>query len=451
MKVIRSTIFILAALLNGINLFAQVDSIIRFSLVEAQDYAINNFYVSKNAKLDIEAAKKKVWETTAIGLPQVKASANYALIPGTIPSIDFVSSMTPIFDAFNIPDSLRPTGTESPIASRTSLTYGVTVSQLIFSGEYIVGLQASKIFKAISEQTNTKTEIGLKQSVAETYYSILVLEKNRSILEHTLNNLRENLDQMKKTYASGLTDDTGVDQIDLMVKRTDNSLKTLDRQIEILKKVFKYQIGAVSEIDIELTDNLDQLITLNIINDSTYKFILEDNIDYQMLNNREKSMKLLMRREQTTFLPTIAGFYQYQDKTNKAMFDFTIKHIIGIGAEIPIFTSGSRMVKVSQARIELEKARNMKEQEIERIQMQADQATYDYRSSLEKYFNEKENFDLSEKVYNKTTVKFKEGLVSSLDLSLINTQFLQAQMSYAMAMQELLSAKVKLDLAYNQL
>jgi outer membrane protein len=451
MKVVKLISLLLLAIIIPVKLLAQTDEKMSFSLKQAQDYAIQNFYVSKNAKLDVEAAKKKVWETTAIGLPQVKASANFTYIPGTIPTIDFVSQMTPIFDAFSIPDSLRPTGTESPIASRTALTYGGTVSQLIFSGEYIVGLQASKVYKTISEQTNTKTEIGLKQSVAETYYSILVLEKNRSILEQTLNNLRENLAQMKKTYASGLIDDTDVDQIDLMVKRTDNGFKTIDRQIEILNKVFKYQIGAPGEIEIELTDNLDQLITLNIVNDSTYKFILEDNIDYQMLNNQEKSMKLLMRREQTTYLPTIAGFYQYQDKTNKAMFDFTLKHMIGLSAEIPIFTSGSRIAKVSQARIELEKAQNMKEQEIQRIQMEADQATYDYRSSLEKYFNEKENFDLSEKVYNKTTVKFKEGLVSSLDLSLINTQFLQAQMSYATAVQELLSAKVKLDKAFNQL
>jgi hypothetical protein len=37
-----------------------------FSLVEAQNYGISNFYVSKNAKLDIEEAKKIVWQTTAI-------------------------------------------------------------------------------------------------------------------------------------------------------------------------------------------------------------------------------------------------------------------------------------------------------------------------------------------------------------------------------------------------
>jgi outer membrane protein len=202
---------------------------------------------------------------------------------------------------------------------------------------------------------------------------------------------------------------------------------------------------------LELTDSLDNLININIINDSEYKFILDENIDYQILGNREKSMKLLLKREDTTFLPTIAGFYQYQDKTNKAFLDFTINNLIGISINVPIFSSGSRMVTVGAARIEYEKVQNMREQEANRLNMVAQQTLYDYRSALEKYQNEKENFELSKKVYDKTSIKFKEGTVSSLNLSLINNQFLQAQMSYALAVQELLNAKTALDKAYNKL
>ena len=38
-----------------------------FNLKEAQDYAIKNNYQNKKAVLDVEIAKKKVWETTAMG------------------------------------------------------------------------------------------------------------------------------------------------------------------------------------------------------------------------------------------------------------------------------------------------------------------------------------------------------------------------------------------------
>ena len=34
-------------------------------------------YAAKNSGLDIEAAKKKKWETTASGLPQINAGLDY--------------------------------------------------------------------------------------------------------------------------------------------------------------------------------------------------------------------------------------------------------------------------------------------------------------------------------------------------------------------------------------
>jgi len=48
-----------------------------FSLQEAIDFALENNRNVKNAKLDIDAAKKRKWETTATGLPQVNAEIGY--------------------------------------------------------------------------------------------------------------------------------------------------------------------------------------------------------------------------------------------------------------------------------------------------------------------------------------------------------------------------------------
>ena len=48
---------------------------LKFSLKEAQDYAIVNNTSAKNSDIDLKLAKKKIWETTAIGLPQINAKA----------------------------------------------------------------------------------------------------------------------------------------------------------------------------------------------------------------------------------------------------------------------------------------------------------------------------------------------------------------------------------------
>jgi outer membrane protein len=445
--------FWVAALLTttGLGLKAQTDSIQVFSLLEAQNYAVENFYVSKNAKLDIDKAKKVVMETTSIGLPQVNASVSYTHIPGEIPTFDFGSSLIPLFQAIGINTDSLDLGEPSPIAERNNITYGFTVSQLIFSGEYIVGLQASKVYKSLSEEINTKTELGIKQSISDSYFAVLILEKNREILLNTLNNLEESFEQISKYYKAGFNEDTDVDQLQITLTRAQNSLKTIDRQIEILNKLFKYQLGLTNENEIILTDNIDDLITRNIVNDSTYLFNIDENIDFKMLETQEKLMELSLKRQKSTYLPTVAGFYQYQDLTNQPDLNFNLKHMIGISVQVPIFTSGGRMARVSQAKIELEEAKNKKDQEADRLYMEAEQAIYNYNSAYESYINEKSNFELSEKVYNKSNVKFKEGVISSLDLTMINNQYLQAQMTYSMAVQELLSSKIAMDKTFSKL
>ena len=72
-KIVPGIFFIIGSF--GVN--AQTDSVYSFTLSQAQEFAIKNNLNAKNAQLDIESAYKKVWETTAIGLPQLNVTANY--------------------------------------------------------------------------------------------------------------------------------------------------------------------------------------------------------------------------------------------------------------------------------------------------------------------------------------------------------------------------------------
>jgi archaellum component FlaF (FlaF/FlaG flagellin family) len=61
LNVLKSSLFAVF-LLAGYGVYSQQDSTMKFSLTEAQNFAIENYYASKNAKLDIVSAKKQVME-----------------------------------------------------------------------------------------------------------------------------------------------------------------------------------------------------------------------------------------------------------------------------------------------------------------------------------------------------------------------------------------------------
>ncbi|MBN1597172.1 MAG: TolC family protein [Bacteroidales bacterium] len=448
----------------GMNLSAQIDSVLSFSLKEAQDYAIENYYLSVNAEKDIESAEKRMWEYTSVGLPQVSAGIDYTYIP-EVPEAVFggdmflYSNMEPdetVTGAdLNDPDragiGFEP-GEPIKLGVENDVSYNLLVTQLIFSGEYIVGLKATKTYKQFSEEAYEKTTITLKELVASTYFTILILERNALLLNETVENLSKIYDETKKASEVGLVESTEADQIGINVTRTLNQLKSIERQTELMYKVIKYQLGLEIDNEIQLTESIEDLIEANLVELSGYyDFNLDANIDYRLLSTQEKLNQLSMMREKSRYMPQVSAFYQYTDRLEKADFDFTMKHMVGVGVDIPIFNSGMKNAKVSQARIELEKVQLQKEQESQALIMTAEQTKYDYMSAFETYENERKNFDLSKKILDNTTAKYQEGMVSSMDLTLANNQYLEAQLTLSTAVLSLLNAKVALDKAYSKL
>jgi outer membrane protein len=438
MKGFRLVILFLIFSLQGFAVFAQSDSVMRFSLVEAQNFANDNFFESKNAALDIKEAKKKILETTAIGLPQAKASASYQYIPGDLATM-------------SLPFGPNGSMIDVPLNQRNTTIYGGTITQLVFSGEYIVGLQASKTYKEFSEENYEKKKIDVKEMVATSYFGLLVLKENRKTQAETLINLQSMYDETNKTAKIGLTDQTNADQLKLSVDNTTTQLRGIDNQIAFLTKLFKYQIGLVSDQNIELTDSLDKLITESIINTSAYRFDIDNVITYQLLSTQEKLMALNLKREKSTFLPTIAGFYQYQDYAVQPDIRFTPKNILGLQINFPLFTSGSRYAKVGEAKIEYEKVSNQREQMTQLITYQAQQSIDNYNTALDSYNDLKEGLALSKKIFDQATLRFKVGMMSSLDYTTTSNQYLQTLRNFSMATQALLTAKIALDKAYNKL
>ena len=342
-------------------------------------------------------------------------------------------------------------GKEVALGVENSATYDFTLSQLLFSGEYIVGLQASKTFLQLTDNSLKKNKTDLMENVSSNYYSILVLEKNKSILDTSIVNLKKILDEMSAMKKVGLVEKTDVDQIQLSFNITRNALVSIERQIEILYKIFKISVGLENTDKVKLTDNLEtfilQLDAEALINE---QFNLANNIDYNIITTQEKISSLSMRREQSKFLPTVSAFYLYQDKTNKADFDFTINQIVGVNVNVPLFSSGQRYSKVKQAKLDLLKTQNSKELVAENLYMLYEQSRYDVMNAYDNYKIQAQNIELSQEIYNNTLVKYKGGMASSMDLSQAHQQYLTEQSNYFTALLDLLNAKLKLEKVLNR-
>lgn len=399
------------------------------TLSQAQETAMQNSLTIKDASYDLDAAQKKIWETTAIGLPQADAKYNFTHNPASLPEIQFDPNSPPI-----------------KIGTKSSSSVTATVSQLIFSGSYIVGLQASKTYKQIVQQTLEKTQIDVRSAVAQTYYLILLTSQTSEVLKGNLENLKKLLGDTQKMYEKGFTEETSVDQFSIAVNDLNLSLTTVQRQEQVVRRLLNFQMGLELNTQVELTDKLEEIVRgINRERILETPFSLDKNIDYNMALTNIKAKKLLYKNEIASYLPTIAGFYQYQKYLNNQSFNFQPTNLFGLSISLPIFSSGQRYSKVGQAKIGVNKAENAKEQAARALTMEYQQAKDDFNTAWEKYLNSKSSQSLAQKVLKDMTIKFNNGMASSMDLTQANDKLLQAVSNLYSVEFDLLTAKIRLD------
>jgi len=445
----KKRISFLLLMAHAVFMMAQQDisDTLYFSLEEAVRFAVENNLNAQNARLDVDAADQQVWEAAAQGLPQVSASANYNY------NINLPTTLIP--DFANDPTQKIPI----QFGTKHNASAGILGNQLLFSGEYIIGLQTARIFKEFTQRNKERTEQQVRQAVVENYYLVLLGESTLGLLEDNRDNVRRTYEETMKLYQSGFVEEIEADQLELVLIDLQNSVLSMERQIMATRNLLKYQMGVERDRKIVLNDSLTDLVaTIDYTATLGLEFTIEENIDYQILSEQERLAFMDMKLKKTAYLPTLSAFYSMDFAAQRDEFNFLDAgqdwyraSMIGLSFNVPIFSSGFRRAGVAQKRIAYEQAKNSKEFAAEGLQVEFVQYKYDFANALEQYRSDKKNLDLAEKVVRVTQTKYVEGLATSLELTQVNNQYLQALTNYTSSMVEVLNAKIKIDILINNL
>lgn len=445
--------FLIIVILGSINKVFSQDKkeIIKLSITEAQEYALQNNRNVQTAKIDINIATKQVKETVAIGLPQLNLAGNYQH-QFVIPELNF----GPYLDPNALPDNGYLTkndiqdayqqSPDIPLGVKNNTTFDFTLSQLIFSGEYIVGLHAVKIIRQVSEKALVKTEDMTKESVAGTYYLILVLGESAKVLKESLTTIDRTYNEQVKMNEQGFNEDTDVDQIKISRSNLIRLITAIESQKDVSIKLLKYQLGMDFSQQVELTDSIPGFIregNLQYLTSPVYN--VSKSIDYQILNDQVFVSSLLLKREQSKWTPTLSGFYRHHEQTNQPSFNFAVKDLVGVSLNFPIITSGQRAARISQARFNLDKSNINRYNAEQGLILEYETALTTYQTAYRNFTTNSETIVLSKKIYEKSIIKFNEGVSSSFELSQNQSQFLTAESNYYTSVLNLLNAKAKLD------
>ena len=426
-------------------IFAQEqNSSLNLTLKQAQDYAVSNNKAVNSAKLDVMASRAAIWETISAALPNVEGSGSFT---------DNLKLMTTLLPG----EFFGQPGEKIPVTFGSKYNTGVSVqaSMLLFNAPLYIGIETTKLANKLSEQNLERTELDIKESVSTVYFLILVAEESLRILDSNIVNLNETLRSVKSMYQVGMAESTDVDQMMSNVTMAENSRSSLLRNIELDYNLLRFQLGVPGNTEISLTETLENLIDqINVDAILSQNFDINNNVDYKLITMQEEISKLTVMSQKASVLPTLAGFYTYGtngmgDKVSDQRW--FPNSMVGLQLSIPVFASGQRYTKIKKAQLDLSKARNNKALVTDQLLMQEKQLRYDLVNANLQYLSQKDNVEVSKRVYTSMENKYRQGMASSLELTQANSQYLQAENNYITSLMSLLQTKVALDKLMNNM
>jgi outer membrane protein TolC len=418
-----------------------------FSLADCINYAYQHQDSVLNAGLDIKSAEYKVKETIGSGLPQINGSVSFQDFlkpPATVGPNIFV---TPI--DLNAPLVKFPFG-----AVKYNNTFSLQASQLLFSGTFIVGLQAVKTFKELSQRSLVRSKIQANVNVTKAYYQVLVSNEQIKLLDANIAQLKQQLDQTIQQNKQGFVEKIDVDRLTVQYNNLVTNRDNVARALTLNYQLLKFQMGMPIEQEIILTDkladvNLDQKMAETTIDTTFY----HNRIEYNLLETNVTLNKLDVKSKKAAYLPSLSLNAGFGDVFQENQFRYLYNHsytnsFIGVSLNIPIFSGGQRLNQLKQSEINVQKAQNDLYNVRNALSLEASAARIQFYNSIQSLNNQRRSRELAQEVLRVSKIKYQQGVGSSIEVTQAQTELENADNQYIQALYNALINKVDLDKAY---
>jgi outer membrane protein TolC len=433
-------------LLSRLSVYAQTDSTSSFSLNQAVQYALENQVSVKNANLDYQIARKKIQETKGTGLPQVSLSGDVSYF------LEFPTSIIPanIFNPLAPADQYVAFQFGLPMSSKA----GFDVSQLLFSGEFLVGLQAAKSYAELSRRNIERSRQEVILQVTKAYYLALINQERIGLLDANISRLEKLLKDTKALNEQGFVEKLDVDRLSVSLSNLKIEKQKMQSWVDISLHMLKFQMGYPVQAGIKLTDKLDES---KVKMETSSEISMEKRPEYQMLQVQKKLYELDLRRHRAAYLPTLVAFGNLAYQGFRADFGdiffqpltkrFYPQSLVGLQLNVPIFKGLSQHARVEQSRLSIQKSENEMSNLKNAIQLEVVNAQTSLQNSLKTLAEQKKNVELATEVSRVTRIKYEQGVGSNLEVVTAESELKNAQVAYLNNLYEALIARTDFEKA----
>lgn len=445
-----------------------------FTLEQCIQYAMENSIPLKNASVDEEIANARVKETRGIGLPQIDATVGLQHNQKLRRFFGRNTTDTTQFSFFqNVPgarDGDIVSG-QNFFQLKSGGDAGLTISQILFNGSYLVGLQAANAYRDLSVKQSRQTREEIVENVTKAYYTALVNSERMELFDNNIARVDSLLNTTRALFQNGFVESIDVDRI----RVTLNNLKTEREKFRNLQELsielLKFQMNFPMDGTIRVAGSLEDIEIPETALQYEQDWDYSTRSDYQLLMASKRLQMLDVKNKFSTGLPSLVAFANLGYATQSADIGGLFKtessgvedngfvgpdkwysySLFGVTLNIPLFSGLQRTYRLQQAKLSLQQIENTSSLLRSSIALQTKSSAKVFENSLKTLVSQKENMELAANVARVTKIKYEQGVGSNIEVIDAESSLKEAQINYYNALYDALVAKVDLDKAYGKL
>ncbi|SFQ57787.1 Outer membrane protein TolC [Hymenobacter arizonensis] len=410
------------------------------SLPECVRYALQNQPLVRQARIDEQVNEADIRIGLAGWLPQVGLTGNAQR-------------------AFQLPFVVLPNaeGGLSPrqVGLINTSTFTLSGTQAIYNQDVWLARRQAGPSREFARQNTALVRTNLVSNVSRTFYDVLLAQQQVRVYESDLVRLSRGLKDARARYEAGVNDKIDFKQAEISLNTSRAARKQAQESVKASTARLKELMGLPGAQPLAVQYDSARL-ELEAALDTTTGLEPGNRLEIRLLQTQKVLQSAQIGYYRWGFLPELEAYGSYNTTfQNNNLGDLYSRRFpssfAGLQLNLPILQGGRRLQNLRRARLLDQRLDEDVTATRNQINTEFEQALASYKSFYADYQYGKQNLALAREVFDVVNLQYREGIKPYLDVLVAQTTLRSAELTYNVALFQVLTSKVEVLRARGEL
>jgi outer membrane protein len=332
----------------------------------------------------------------------------------------------------------------------TQTTTQTTLKQYLYKGGEIINtIKYNGYNFEVTQAILNKTKLEVLLNIKKAFFTLLLAEEFSQLNKGILDNTQAHLDFLHRRYENGQASESDVLGVKSSLSSVEEAYEASLNQSEASKALLRNLLYLDENVEVKPNGDFNYEPT-EIAYDEAFLKAMKMRPEIRQYEAQEQANKKSIEIAKSDNRPNIYASWDYYSRSHVSATtqrNWNDYNVLGLTFTWPIFDGWATKAKVEQAIVDLKETQLTKEKTAKDIALELKDAYVDLKNAIAKMQSAQDAINLYKDTLKVTEDKYKQGLVSSLDLDDATLSYQVSLFNQRQAVYDYIIAKAKFDKA----